>query len=42
METYLDSEQIIARFKSYVEIETTSAEDLDCYPSSAKEWDFVN
>lgn len=37
----LDRDKIIARFKSYVEIETTSAEDLDCFPSSAKELDLA-
>jgi len=41
MNTYLDREHILARFKGYVEVETTSAEDLDCYPSSAKEWNFA-
>ncbi|MDO4179122.1 MAG: hypothetical protein Q4D21_08020 [Phascolarctobacterium sp.] len=41
METYLDRENILARFKSYVEIETTSAETLDRYPSSEKEWDLA-
>lgn len=37
----LDKEKIINRFKSYVEIETTSAEDLTCFPSSAKELDLA-
>ncbi|MCQ2373542.1 MAG: peptidase T, partial [Phascolarctobacterium sp.] len=37
----LATEKILARFKSYVEIETTSAEDLDCFPSSAKELDLA-
>lgn len=41
MDTYLNRERILARFKSYVEVETTSAEDLACYPSSAKEWDLA-
>lgn len=37
----LNSEKILARFKSYVEIETTSAENLDCFPSSPKELDLA-
>lgn len=37
----LATEKILARFKSYVEIETTSAEDLDCFPSSSKELDLA-
>jgi len=37
----LAKDKILARFKSYVEIETTSAEDLDRFPSSPKELDLA-
>lgn len=37
----LAKEAVLARFKNYVEIDTTSAEDLTCFPSSDKEWDLA-